>query len=354
MAVIYNKKIILDYINGEDVYGIELLEDDYRFMIEVINVSNDKNMYNLCSSNVKKNYNFVKFMIDKFKKDKAFIDMIALDYLNNVDNNDITARELYYIMADIFNDRNDNRAIYYNLKKSIMYNNEKSFINAFINDVYDCDCKKEIGLGFTFVLSSDLSKSEIITKYFAERFLEEIFYENELSFEEIIHSNFSSLKKLNVYGIKNFLLDYVYRYDIALSDYLFTHIYLIEKIEKDVKKIMNDWDRYLEIIFERKNLIFKQEVDNIIDEYGVDFDYCEVCFYIDKHLNLPFKLSACGKNIPFVDIKRDNLMEYECLQKIIKLAKELYMSPVISKKCDYEEKIVKNKSCKVLKLIPKK
>ena len=61
----YNSKVVFDYINGNEIidYNIDELEDDYEFMMMVINYTNDKNMYNLCSDEVKTNYEFYNKML---------------------------------------------------------------------------------------------------------------------------------------------------------------------------------------------------------------------------------------------------------------------------------------------------
>ena len=62
----YNPKLVYNYIMGNDIYpyDIEKLEDDYNFMTSVIVYSKDKNFYNLCSTNLKNNYKFLKFLIN--------------------------------------------------------------------------------------------------------------------------------------------------------------------------------------------------------------------------------------------------------------------------------------------------
>ena len=52
----YNRKLIWKYINGEEIPNIDRLESDYRFMLEVIRITNDKKMYNLCSDEIKLKY----------------------------------------------------------------------------------------------------------------------------------------------------------------------------------------------------------------------------------------------------------------------------------------------------------
>ena len=64
----YSKKVIMDYVCGNDIVGyeIEQLENDHRFMIDVIKYTGDKRIYKLCSDKVKNNPDFVKFLVDFF------------------------------------------------------------------------------------------------------------------------------------------------------------------------------------------------------------------------------------------------------------------------------------------------
>ena len=112
---IYNSKLIHDYINGNDIidYDIEELENDYRFMMKVIDYTKNKNMYNLCSDEVKKNYTFVKFMIEKFKDDVNFIAKVADYYLDQTNDEDITYNELNIIMDSIVNTDIDSELLSY-------------------------------------------------------------------------------------------------------------------------------------------------------------------------------------------------------------------------------------------------
>ena len=75
----YSIKTIESYIKGEDIkeYTIEELENDSKFMLMVAFTTNDKNIYNLCSENVKLDYEFVKMMIKRFKNDLSFVCQIA-------------------------------------------------------------------------------------------------------------------------------------------------------------------------------------------------------------------------------------------------------------------------------------
>ena len=84
----YDKRIIDAYINGNDIenYSIEELENDKKFMMMIITLTNDKNFYNLCSEELKGNYEFVRFVIQKFNNDINFICKVADFYLNVVED----------------------------------------------------------------------------------------------------------------------------------------------------------------------------------------------------------------------------------------------------------------------------
>lgn len=55
MAIV-DLKLVKDYIDGEDInYDVEELENNPIFMLNVLRLSRDPNMYSLCSDNVKNN-----------------------------------------------------------------------------------------------------------------------------------------------------------------------------------------------------------------------------------------------------------------------------------------------------------
>lgn len=358
MLLGYHRNLVWDYINGEYIDNIDILEDDCKFMMDVINVTNDKKIYYLCSDNVKKNYEFVKFIIYKFKNDKDFIHDIALEYLNNTNEYDITFKELCFIMSDIFNNYEDDRSIFYNLKKCLIYTNERMSISMLISEEIDNTMKDRLGLGFIFILFSDLAESDIITRYFASRYLSEIFYEKDkFTLESLLHIKFSNVNKLKKVGIKKFILDYVRDYDIALSDYLFAHVDLISELEKSINRIICTWDVYCDRLLDRKNSIFFQEVNELISLYDASFDYFDVCSYIDNHnINIPVKLSYFEECNDFnsINLSKISFNDYKCLKEIIKLAKDLYLSSVIDVDYNYNknDSVIKKSNNKILEYKP--
>ena len=94
--------LIRKYVNGEDLgeYSIEQLENDKDFMMGVISYTNDTKMYSSCSELVKQDYEFVKYLVLKFKDNSEFITAVADNYLDNTDT-DWERRELNIIMEKV-------------------------------------------------------------------------------------------------------------------------------------------------------------------------------------------------------------------------------------------------------------
>lgn len=366
----YSKQLILAYINGLEVDNIDLLESDYKFMLQVIETSKDKNMYNLCSEEIKKNYEFIKHMIEIFKDDKDFINQISEEYISKFDSDNINVKELFIIMADLLeNSKYFDNYTFYNLKRSLMYFQEMMIITSEINDIIDPILKQEKGMGFVLItLDDELGKSDIILKYFAKKFMEEIFYEDGiLTLNEIIHSQFSKFEKLEKIGIKNFILNYVGVKDTNLASYLYSHIELISDLVNDIKNISINWEKYEADKKEMQYLIFEQETRLLIEKYNFPYTFLDVCCHIDRmNLGLSVKLcdfEYCGEDKQICHITSEDLediidkknlgfMEYKCLKEIIELVESIYRKPFIQVLPEIIEE--KNDGARILKFESKK
>lgn len=349
----YNIKTIWDYINGFYVENIDKLENDYKFMMDVIRITRDKNMYNLCSDEIKSNYEFIMFMIDLFKDDIDFICEIANQYISVAEEDSIYTKDIIFTMCDILEEYKDDAKYWiFFVKRAAIVTVDRITINSII-DEEDINIKKQLGLGFVIYLSNEYVKSNSIMKYVANMLLDEIFYENsELSIEELVHKRFSSLDKLDNYGIKNFIFTYVSEYDSFLATYLSANMDMISHIEKKISSIRNNWDNYINRNLTRKNDIFIEKAFHLIEEYNSTYTYIEIFAYINKLNIIPIKLEIdYEEEIEMIDLKKVQLNDYICIKKIIELAKELYLSPVIDTSAKIEEK-TNNK--KILKFIPKR
>ena len=169
----YSKQLIFDYVNGNDIvgYNIEELENDMEFMIEVIDFTNDKNMYNLCSEKIKKNYELVKFMVQKFKDDKNFIIELSKNFIKNSPYLCYDSVELSILMSDITGEDNTEDLDYFG--KVLM---PKNIFFEKINYTASLIAQKNRNLDMGFIVFQDALKDRtIILDFVAKEFIKKIF-----------------------------------------------------------------------------------------------------------------------------------------------------------------------------------
>ncbi len=161
--MVYDKKIIDDYLNGRNVEDIEGLKKDPNFIFEATIHSGDKEMYNSWNSKMKKNYLYVRKMLFQFYDDLKFSNKVTLNYLkrSKVDEKFL---ELCVIMLNMS----------FGIDKE-MY----ECYDGLCSDIYDdymdeiASCDNYEGMGFNCV--RERFDSKVIVDYFATRFVSEIF-----------------------------------------------------------------------------------------------------------------------------------------------------------------------------------
>lgn len=290
--VVYNYELVIKYINGEDIpesYTIEELENDCSFMIKVINYSNDKNMYYLCSSLVRSSYEFVKFMIDKFKNDQKFI-CDVFDYYLECSDNEIERLELLIIMCDLLNKDMD-KFLKYKLSLEALYVSKRFNIEAIkgqdgMEDIFDI-----VQYGFWFIVDQ-YSSSDIIMKYFAKRFIEDIISDFEVDIEEDLHNKFDSLKALEKFGINNYYLGLLSRYDENLSNYVGCHLELLDDLKKGLHLINKRWDLYYDLVeYKRYDMMLESVHDYMLKhEEECSFTELEILCCVGHDLGILDKI----------------------------------------------------------------
>lgn len=349
----YNRKTIFDYINGNDIteYNIETLEDDYEFMIDVINYTNDKNIYNLCSDKVKKNYVFVKFIINKFKDDLDFICQVADEYLEFVEN-DIERIELAIIMSEITKN-NREYCINYKVLSEATYSANRVEIELIkVQQKDDLEFINEIQMGFLFIVDT-YSSSNIIMNYYAEKFINDILTEYEIDFEALLHQRFNNFEEIEKYGINNYLINFISLYDSYLSAYVSCHLEVLNNLKKLMNTFKNRWNHY-ELLQER------ERYDTLIDsvhrymeehEFECSFGETEILYYIGIELGISEKILEYDNiDIDLEDIKSNftidknnmNLADLRHYQSIKKIMLEI-INPDGSKSNQEEHNANRNK-----------
>ena len=345
------KKLIFDYINGEDIDNIDELENNYKFMMEVIKLTHDKKMFNMCSDEVKLNYEFVKFMVETFKNDIEFIDKIASNYIEVKGEETVTSIELIFIMAELLkNSTKTELGVKYNLMKSTFISSEKLKRRVDVNNEQELFWKQEFGLGFRIMQYENYYTSNIIMNEIALDLMEDIFCkETEISLEELIHSRFKTLEEFNKVGARRFILNYVRMYDSNLADYLEVHIELLKDMEKRINVIISRFDIYNKGQETRKNMIFEHDAREILDKYNETTPLNEYLKYIDQQNNkgLP-KLSFyddyddIDKMNGYSEIDLNNITNYKIIKELINLAKEVYLGKEIV--VDIKDVVINNKA----------
>lgn len=274
----FDKKMVLDYINGNDINEVSIgeLENNVDFMKEVIKITKDKNMCNFCSDSVLKNYEFVKYIVETFKDDIPFITRIANNFLECKSNNesDIESIELNIIMENIIGNKNSDKNIeQYRLANQVFYS---SFLVGLEIAKQKDNINEDNDLGLGFVLVENMyPSSKEIKDYFANKFLNDLFYDNDLPFEDLIHKIAKDKNNIEDNKINNFINNFLMMYDTNLAWYVLVNnkeIKSLDIIKKDIKKVYIGWDKK----------VFQQNTYNI----GL-FEDLVRRFYEDNEPNTP-------------------------------------------------------------------
>ena len=323
----YSIKTIESYIKGEDIkeYTIEELENDSKFMLMVAFTTNDKNIYNLCSENVKLDYEFVKMMIKRFKNDLSFVCQIANYYLEN-SNDEENNLELLIIMRGLTKDKDEKieQFLKYSLKLECSY----SFYRFMISEVKKenkCEDKTSfnniVGMGF-FALSEDFGNSELVLNFFAKRFIGEIL--DTINLEKRLHQHFNNFEELEKKGINNYIIDLLNEFDTCLCNYVLSHSYVLEVLRKKFFAIKKKW-----IFFDLRNRELKIDwiiyyIQDYVKKHEEDFRFpdCFIIGYIASELNIPeLKEYASDMDVEYMKIL--NIKELNHLNIMLKTIRKI-------------------------------
>mgnify|MGYP004612541479 CR=1 FL=1 len=254
----FSDDLVKKYISGDDLpINIEQLENNYDFMVKVINTTNDKRMVKCCSESLMNNYDFIKYLIDKFKHDTKFIEKVALEYLRKTKDDDIIF-ELSIIISKYSNDeylktecalRARSR---YNALVMIL-ESEKSLGNL---------DNKNYGLGY-FYMNALYNYSDEIKEYCAKILLDNIFFNKEkLPLEKTIHKVYKTPDTILKQGKNNYLLNVIKVKDISLYEYVSVHLDLLNKEKEELDRILKNWDSYVRSLNDDR---FRKLYDEIYD-----------------------------------------------------------------------------------------
>ena len=318
----YSKRLIYNYILGNDIDNLEELESDNNFLFDALKLSRDISYYSYLDISYRRSYDVIKYMLLNFK-DNLDVYQEDADYLlDSLDVESLEYKEIIVLMAaidkDSFND--------YKISRAGFYVTDKVEVGAVQNK--DKELAELIGLGFEVVLSKYEDKP-LILDYYALCFLYEIFYQNK-NFEELVHKNIKDKEKLIKIGNIKYLLDYIGNLDFYLKEYLEGHLYLLDNLDKDLDLVKNNWDNYINRVNQQRVAIVYQVVDKFAEEYRGKF-YFDIYAVLDKiirryHLENVFGLEEVLEEF---DLKDSEYLKEKFTSDMDKLITELFKDDVI-------------------------
>ena len=277
--------LVKNYVNGEDLgeFTIEQLENDKNFMMRVISYTNDIKMYSFCSDKVKQDYEFVKYLVLKFKDNLDFIILVADNYLDNTET-DWESKELSIIME---------RVLPRELSEKYQVLNEISYFTKRleIEIVEDKDSKLEsmVGMGF-WLIFDQYNGSDIILDYYANNMIGEIIRDNNINFEKMLHTQFKSADKITEMGINSYIVKFIGYYDSMLSSYVSTHIDIIKPIANRIKFIQDNWDKYSCVDESKRYNKMLDMVHEYMSISNSNMTENEVLYYVANELGIAKKV----------------------------------------------------------------
>ena len=318
----YSKRLIYNYILGNDIDNLEELESDNNFLFDALKLSHDISYYSYLDISYRRSYDVIKYMLLNFK-DNLDVYQEDADYLlDSLDVESMEYKEIIVLIATIdknkFND--------YKISRAGFYVTDKVEVGAIQNS--DKELEELIGLGFEVVLSKYEDKP-LILDYYAICFLYEIFYQDK-NFEELVHKNIKNKEKLIKIGNIKYLLDYIGNLDFYLKEYLEGHLYLLDNLDKDLDLVKNNWDNYINRVNQQRVAIVYQVVDKFAEEYRGKF-YFDIYAVLDKiirkyHLENVFGLEEVLEEF---DLKDSEYLKEKYTSDIDKLINELFREDVV-------------------------
>ena len=316
----FSSQLIKRYVNGEEIENIESLEKNSDFMKEVINYTNDKKIYNLCDTALKKNYEFVMFLIQKFSEDKLFIYNVADHILNNGEISKIQKDEIIITMYNLTKDVIDGINLI-NLKYSILaasiYGETLSNIEIIKNSENKPDY---FGLGFMFVLEF-YQDSSVIQNFFAKQMINDLLFSN-FNFDAYLHQKFHNPNDIK--NINKTIIDYLNNFDSSLGWYVSCHIDILDNYKKNLTRILNFdvWKNY-----EKQLLKIRLDIIEEISEKMADFIYFTpdiLVEYAVNILNLDKLFNKEKKPKKFLKIEKLDTKEKQIITKYLEYVKLIF------------------------------
>ncbi len=362
--------LVKKYINGEELgeYSLEQLENDKDFMMQVVSYTNDSKIYNLCSDEIKKDYDFVKYLVLKFRYDFKFIIQVAEYYLNNTDS-EIERIELNILMSRLLPNELSGK---YDISSETAYYTKRVEIE--IAKAKYLNLESMIGEGFLLMFDS-YNCNDIILKYYAECMINEIIRDNNIDFEAMMHNQFKTPDKIDKIGVNNYIINFLSYYDSMLSSYVSTHLDIINNLRNKIKDIQINWDRYNTVDEAKRYNNMLNMVHDYMSMSESNMSETDILYYVAKELGIKDKVAHYDNpysadeelSLDFDDEVIADMVQFEIEQSMkerlvyLNVRKIMLNQLFSSEPTDLssiigdgeKERINNNLKCRIIKLNPK-
>ena len=155
----------------------------------------------------------------------------------------------------------------------------------------DEEVVSEVQMGFWFIIDH-YSCSDIITKFYAQKFIDAIISENNINLEALLHEKFNKFEDLEKTGINNYLIGFINSYDTYLSYYVSCNLDVLNNIKDQMNKVKLKWDFYNLTNEAKKYNAIIEGVHEYMQEYGeyCSFEEMEILYYIGNELGIGEKI----------------------------------------------------------------
>lgn len=272
-----NKALKNKYINGEDLGNINIdeLEDNREFMLEVIKQTHDPKMILLCSDKLQSDYLFAEGIMHIFKDNMDFIYKYLKDFLANT-SDDFVTRELICFGAELEMAKDDDCYQEFRMLMAADYLQEKIGIeNTYLSDSTG-DLRIEYGLGFGLIQIAYAS-SKIIIKYFAQKFINEIFYNNDnIPFNEIVYQITAPDHDRTKTNLNKAIIEYINKFDKYLANYAIANPTILDTLKASIHRCLQARSTYNANLLKQKILLINEEAMHLMATYS---DHQTINFY---------------------------------------------------------------------------
>jgi len=278
----YDKSIIRKYILGGEIkeFDIDELENDYEFMLQVLNETKDKKMLNLCSKEMLENPKFILGLIRMFNNDIRFVFKISQDIIENTEVPSIPLDEIMVETYECIN--RDEEFIEDNWEVGLTNITCKMFINSVIGESFVCAEEDGHGIGFSHI-QYRFMESEFLQEYFAKELMSASLFQSYEEFERELHKNYQSSKSITDRGVNTFVIEYIRMHDMELGEFVSTRLDLIQRQIRMVQNIVNNWDEFEKDKLEDiKTYIFNSLFNG---PYAGVIDYIELISYLNQEMD---------------------------------------------------------------------